>query len=52
LAQPYTDKMHINDLESFLKPIFIYFKQEKMAGESFGDFCDRVGFDKIRAAAG
>jgi sulfite reductase (ferredoxin) len=52
LAQPYTDKMHINDLESFLKPIFIYFKQEKMAGESFGDFCDRVGFDKIRAAVG
>jgi sulfite reductase (ferredoxin) len=52
LAQPYTDKMHINDLESFLKPIVLYFKQEKMANESFGDFCDRVGFDQIRAAVG
>jgi sulfite reductase (ferredoxin) len=52
LAQPYTDKMHINDLESFLKPIFLYFKQEKMANESFGNFCDRVGFEKIRAAVG
>jgi sulfite reductase (ferredoxin) len=52
LAQPYTDKMHINDLESFLKPIFIYFKQERKGKESFGDFCDRVGFDKIRSAVG
>jgi sulfite reductase (ferredoxin) len=52
LAQPYTEKMHINDLESFLKPIFAYFKQDRTADESFGDFCDRVGFDKIRAAVG
>jgi sulfite reductase (ferredoxin) len=52
LAQPYTEKMHINDLESFLKPIFAYFKQDRTTDESFGDFCDRVGFDKIRAAVG
>jgi sulfite reductase (ferredoxin) len=52
LAQPYTEKMHINDLESFLKPIFAYFKQDRTADESFGDFCDRVGFDKIRATVG
>jgi sulfite reductase (ferredoxin) len=50
LAQPYTEKMHINDLESFLKPIFIYFKEERKGKESFGDFCNRVGFAKIRAA--
>jgi sulfite reductase (ferredoxin) len=49
LAKPYTDKMHINDLETFLTPIFSYFKQDRQAGESFGDFCDRVGFDKIEA---
>jgi sulfite reductase (ferredoxin) len=48
LAQPYIEKMHINDLESFLKPIFGYFKQDRQAKESFGDFCNRVGFDKIR----
>jgi sulfite reductase (ferredoxin) len=52
LAQPYTEKMHINDLETFLTPIFAFFKQDRKADESFGDFCDRVGFDKIRAAAG
>jgi sulfite reductase (ferredoxin) len=52
LAQPYTEKMHINDLESFLKPIFVLFKQERQKSESFGDFCDRVGFEKIRTAVG
>ncbi len=49
LAKPYTDKMHINDLETFLTPIFSYFKQDRQTGEGFGDFCDRVGFDKIQA---
>ncbi len=48
LAQPYVDRMPIHDLESFLEPIFAYFKQERKDGESFGDFCDRVGFEAIR----
>ncbi|WP_138501266.1 sulfite reductase, ferredoxin dependent [Nostoc sp. PA-18-2419] len=48
LAQPYIDKLHHNDLESFLEPIFVYFKKSKKSKESFGDFCDRVGFDAIR----
>jgi sulfite reductase (ferredoxin) len=52
LAKPYTDKMHINDLETFLTPIFRYFKQDRQTGEGFGDFCDRVGFDKIQAWQG
>ncbi|MBL1200734.1 MAG: sulfite reductase, ferredoxin dependent [Nostoc sp. ZfuVER08] len=48
LAQPYIDKLHHNDLESFLEPIFVYFKKSKKSKESFGDFCHRVGFDAIR----
>ncbi|WP_036485477.1 sulfite reductase, ferredoxin dependent [Myxosarcina sp. GI1] len=48
LAQPYEQRMPIEDLESFLEPILIYFKQERQTGESFGTFCDRVGFDAIR----
>jgi sulfite reductase (ferredoxin) len=48
LAQPYTDRMPIHELESFLEPIFVYFKQERKREESFGDFCDRIGFDAIR----
>ncbi|MEQ8975782.1 MAG: sulfite reductase, ferredoxin dependent [Coleofasciculus sp. C1-SOL-03] len=48
LAQAYIDKLPIEELESFLEPIFMQFKQQRELGESFGDFCDRVGFDAIR----
>jgi sulfite reductase (ferredoxin) len=51
LAVPYMERMHINDLETQLKPIFAYFKQEKQEKESFGCFCDRLGFDSIREFA-
>jgi sulfite reductase (ferredoxin) len=51
LAQPYVERLHHNDLESFLEPIFVYFKTSRQSGESFGDFCDRVGFDAIREFA-
>ncbi|MEM7581136.1 MAG: sulfite reductase, ferredoxin dependent [Mastigocoleus sp.] len=47
LAKPYVEKLPINDLESFLEPIFVYFKRSRKSKESFGDFCDRVGFDSI-----
>jgi sulfite reductase (ferredoxin) len=48
LAQVYTDRVHVNDLETFFEPIFVYFKQSKQKKESFGDFCYRVGLDAIR----
>ncbi len=48
LAQPYEQKMPVEDLESFFEPIFVYFKQNRKPGESFGVFCGRVGFDAIR----
>ncbi|MBD2435999.1 sulfite reductase, ferredoxin dependent [Nostoc sp. FACHB-110] len=51
LAQPIVEKLHHNDLESFLEPIFVYFKKSRQGEESFGDFCDRVGFDAIREFA-
>ncbi len=48
LARVYTDKMQLAGLESFLEPLFVYFKKDKQDGESFGSFCDRVGFEKLR----
>ncbi|WP_375510770.1 sulfite reductase, ferredoxin dependent [uncultured Nostoc sp.] len=51
LAQPYIEKLHHNDFETFLEPIFVYFKKSRKSKESFGDFCDRVGFDAIREFA-
>jgi sulfite reductase (ferredoxin) len=48
LAQVYSDRVHVNDLETFFEPIFVYFKQSKQKKESFGDFCHRVGLEAIR----
>jgi sulfite reductase (ferredoxin) len=51
LAQPYVDKLHHNDIESFLEPIFVYFKNFREYDESFGDFCHRLGFAALREFA-
>ncbi|MGE5658648.1 MAG: sulfite reductase, ferredoxin dependent [Actinomycetota bacterium] len=48
LAKPIEDKLHINNLEAFLEPLFVYFKQSRQVGESFGDFCDRVSVESLR----
>ncbi len=48
LAQTYVEKMHINDLEAELEPVFVYFKQSRQLEEKFGDFSDRVGLEAIR----
>ena len=48
LAQAYTDKLPIADLENFLEPLFVYFKQERQESESFGEFCHRLGFEALR----
>ncbi|MDJ0845155.1 sulfite reductase, ferredoxin dependent [Crocosphaera sp.] len=48
LAQPYIDKLADKDIETFLEPLFAYFKQEKIDNETFGQFCQRVGFDALR----
>ena len=48
LAQAYTDKLHIDDLETFLEPLFVYFKQAREESESFGEFCHRLGFEALR----
>jgi sulfite reductase (ferredoxin) len=48
LAKTYVDRLPVDKFEAELKPIFVYFKQERQLNESFGDFCDRVGFDAIR----
>ncbi len=48
LAQPYIDKLPEKDIEKFLEPLFAYFKQDKTEQETFGQFCQRVGFEALR----
>ena len=38
-------------LEAFLEPLFVYWRSARRAGEGFGDFSARVGFDALRAYA-
>jgi sulfite reductase (ferredoxin) len=33
-----------------LVPVFVRFKSERLDGESFGDFCDRIGVEKLASA--
>jgi sulfite reductase (ferredoxin) len=51
LAQPYEQKLSVEDLEAFFEPIFIFFKENRQPGESLGVFCNRVGFEAIRTFA-
>lgn len=48
MAQAYTDRMSVHDLETFFEPMFVLFKDKRQAEESFGDFCDRIGFEALR----
>ncbi|MDX2214290.1 MAG: sulfite reductase, ferredoxin dependent [Oculatellaceae cyanobacterium bins.114] len=51
LAQPYVNNLKGSELEAALEPLFFYFKNHRTPGESFGDFCHRVGFDGLREYA-
>ena len=51
LAVPYMERLQLNDMETQLEPIFVYFQQSRQPGELFGNFCDRVGLDAIREFA-
>lgn len=48
LAQPFVERLPDGEIETFLEPILVYFKRSREAGESFGDFCDRVGFETLK----
>lgn len=49
LARPFAEKVHIDSLTTFLLPMLQDFKRVRGNAESFGDYCDRVGFDYLRA---
>ena len=50
LAQPFIQRLPLEKLEETLEPLFAYFKSDRLdEHEGFGDFCDRLGFDKLRS---
>jgi len=42
----------IEQIAPKLKPIFAAFRDERTPGELFGDYCERVGLEKLKALAG
>ncbi|WP_072619731.1 sulfite reductase, ferredoxin dependent [Spirulina major] len=48
LARPYAEKVPDRDLETCLEPLFVCFREQRQGAESFGEFCDRIGFDALR----
>ncbi|ONK76347.1 uncharacterized protein A4U43_C03F26640 [Asparagus officinalis] len=48
LAECFMNKVKIQALEKVLEPLFYNWKVERQQGESFGQFTNRIGFDKLK----
>jgi sulfite reductase (ferredoxin) len=48
LNRVFAPNVPIGEIPSLLRPIFIAFRSGRGAGEGFGDWVDRVGFDVLR----
>jgi len=48
LAEPFLDLVPLNDIATTLQPVIAYFRDQRQAAESFGDFCARVGLPTLR----
>ncbi|KAE8657821.1 hypothetical protein F3Y22_tig00116980pilonHSYRG00019 [Hibiscus syriacus] len=48
LASSFMDKIKIQDLEKVFEPLFYNWKRKRHLKESFGDFTNRIGFEKLQ----
>ncbi|MFM8933266.1 MAG: NADPH-dependent assimilatory sulfite reductase hemoprotein subunit, partial [Gemmataceae bacterium] len=46
---PVKDLVSRDDVAKVLRPVFKEYKDNRKAAESFGDFCDRLGQDRLKA---
>lgn len=49
LARPFLDLVPLGKVADTLKPILGRYRDERRDNEGFGDFCDRLGFDALKA---
>ncbi|OIT22324.1 PREDICTED: sulfite reductase 1 [ferredoxin], chloroplastic [Nicotiana attenuata] len=47
LAKTFKDKVKVQDLEKVLEPLFFHWRRKRQSKESFGDFTNRMGFEKL-----
>ncbi|KAK9157850.1 hypothetical protein Scep_004424 [Stephania cephalantha] len=48
LAKTFMSKVKVPDLEKVLEPLFYNWKHKRQQKESFGDFTNRIGFEKLQ----
>lgn len=48
LASAFLDLVHIDELVPTLRPVLLSYRDFRQVGESFGDYCARVGFERLR----
>jgi len=51
LARPFLDLVPLGTVAGTLKPLLVAYRDGRDAGEGFGDFCDRLGFDALKGLA-
>lgn len=51
LVQEYAEMVAGDDLVATVKPLLAYWREARGAGERFGDFCHRVGLERLREHA-
>ncbi|URR36128.1 sulfite reductase, ferredoxin dependent [Thermosynechococcus sp. HN-54] len=51
LAEVYIERLPIAELETALEPLLVFYRDRRHKGESFGDFCHRVGLAALREFA-
>ena len=52
LAYNFRDLVPLEEIVPTLSPVLACFREERLNGEAFGDFCDRKGRDELLAALG
>ena len=48
----YAPSVRTHDLAPTIRPLLVLWRDERLPGEAFGDFCYRVGIDYLRAKIG
>lgn len=48
LARTFMDKVKIHDLDKVFEPLFYSWRLKRKSKESFGDFTNRIGFEKLQ----
>jgi len=51
LNQLYAEMIHTDQLVNTVVPLLIFYKENRLPGERFGDFCHRVGVEALREFA-